>query len=159
MVLEMLGLRKKRRAKGKLHLQKLSPRIVKVSGPRGKPYKRIPERVARLMGGSERTTINISYDDLVKILGEPTWKNKNLNPYSEGGDKVRAEWIILVEGIPIRIYDYKSDVPLEKETRWSIGARAGNDEAVKTLINYIKGEPLSQLKMRGGRIPKSVRVV
>lgn len=59
--------------------------------------------------------VDASIDDLIATFGEP----------DEGGDKTRAQWRLLFDGIVVTtIYDYKSDTPLAQERRWHVGGNS-----------------------------------
>jgi len=72
---------------------------------------------------------NLTYDELVELFGEP---NK-----SDGHDKVYHEWKVVIEGVPVSIYDYKENGVKVKNYNWHIGGfgRAAV-MVVKELLEY-----------------------
>ena len=64
---------------------------------------------------------DITYYDLVAILGEPTYKTASAD------DKVQKEWVLEFEGAYFTIYDWKTydqDYTINSLTTWSIGGTA-----------------------------------
>ena len=64
---------------------------------------------------------NTTYNDLYRVLGEPTWK-----PEDSGDGKVQYEWVVEFEGDIFTIYDWKTfdeSYTLEQLTTWSIGGK------------------------------------
>jgi len=61
---------------------------------------------------------DITYYDLVAILGEPTYNTASAD------DKVQKEWVIDFEGYRFTIYDWKTydqDYTINSLTTWSVG--------------------------------------
>lgn len=64
---------------------------------------------------------DITYYDLVAILGEPTYKTASAD------DKVQKEWVLEFEGAYFTIYDWKTydqDYTINSLTTWSVGGTA-----------------------------------
>jgi len=75
----------------------------------------------------------LKYNDLVKILGKPTYNKPS------GDSKVQVEWAIEFEGNLFHIYDWKTynkKFTLNGLDTWNIG---GNTEPSK-LIDFIKSK-------------------
>ncbi len=89
------------------------------------------------IGGSLIGYLEISYSELVDILGEPN---------SEGDCyKTDAEWDILYDGTPFSIYNYKDGInyngeiegiPTECITEWHVGGE--NEKKGRELIEFMK---------------------
>ena len=77
-------------------------------------------------------SINISYEELVKLFGEPLIYGEEEN------SKTRAEWIIEWEdGGITTIYDWKSEyIPVEDVVDWHVGGV--NNKAAEYLHDYFK---------------------
>ncbi len=79
--------------------------------------------------------INLSYDELVERIGEPT--------YSEPSDdgKVQKEWNIMTDdNVPFTIYDWKEydrDVTDGDNVEWHIGHN-GTNESRKSIQRYLE---------------------
>lgn len=54
------------------------------------------------IGSSLKGYINCTYQELVKVLGEPTYPNPS------GDNKVQKEWVIQFNGNVYTIYDWKT---------------------------------------------------
>jgi hypothetical protein len=81
--------------------------------------------VGRLLG--------FSYDDLVGILGQPTF------PRASSDDKVQKEWVIEFNDNIYTIYDwctYIEDYTMNNLKDWNIGGFTSID--TDELINYLK---------------------
>lgn len=63
------------------------------------------EAKGRTTGSSLKGYINCVYQDLIKVLGEPTY------PKASGDDKVQKEWVVEYNGEIFTIYDYKTYDP------------------------------------------------
>lgn len=63
--------------------------------------------------------IECSVNDLIKVIGEPTFDN------NDGQDKTNIEWNMVHKGIDFTIYDWKMYRPitLDEKIRWNIGVR------------------------------------
>lgn len=90
-------------------------------------YDVMPDLACIPIGGTSlQGRIEISYYELVQILGEPT----SCEPSAD--DKVRAEWVIefydeIADDYAIAtIYDWKEDKPIEWVTDWHIGGFKSN---------------------------------
>lgn len=72
---------------------------------------------------------NTRYKDIVKVFGKPRFGE---SPYG----KRQAEWTGKINGLVFTIYDYKSDIPVNKNTDWHIG---GKSSMTAELVNaYFK---------------------
>lgn len=79
-------------------------------------YTTGPDTHGSSLVGYMRTT----YDDIVKVLGEPHY-------VSDGSDKITAEWYIrFVDGPLVTIYDYKEEETPKGLYDWHIGGISKN---------------------------------
>ena len=79
-------------------------------------YTTGPDTFGSSLVGYMRTT----YDDIVKVLGEP-------HHVSDGSDKVTAEWDIrFVDGPLVTIYDYREYKTPKDSYEWHIGGISKN---------------------------------
>lgn len=91
--------------------EELAPKDFIVGGPKNN----LPP-----VGSSRQGTLtDITYDDIEKKLGDPTWVDL-------GDGKVQGEWDIKFDnGVRATIYDYKQyDTPLQNVTNWSVGGNS-----------------------------------
>lgn len=89
------------------------------------------------------TLANVTYDDLVRYLGEPTLPNPS------DDNKIQVEWIFNIDGDGYTIYDYKSpsrDYTLQERTVWSIGGSQRSHEFYEWLENTIDKTILIEIK-------------
>ena len=72
------------------------------------------------------------YKDLVAVFGRP-----NLEPSGDG--KVKYQWVGFINGMPFRIYDYKSgaEAPGEVDS-WHIGGRGKIATLVVAYFEAVK---------------------
>ena len=89
-----------------------------------------------IAGSSLQGYIDIHYEDLVRIFGEPNMPND--------GYKVDAEWAGRIDGVFFTIYNYKdglnyngeTGLPVEEITDWHIGGFS--KEAHRIVSLYIE---------------------
>jgi hypothetical protein len=60
------------------------------------------ELKGKTSGSGFKGYINCTYQDLVRVLGEPT------HPEASGDDKVQKEWIVEYNGEIFTVYDWKT---------------------------------------------------
>jgi len=65
--------------------------------------------------------MEISYEHLVQLFGQPNVVHPDTGPSGDG--KVKAEWVMSIDGIIFTIYDYKSDLDPADHTDWHIGSK------------------------------------
>jgi hypothetical protein len=71
-------------------------------------------------GTSLQGYVTASYDQLVKVFGEP-----DFGPNAADGDKVTCEWdIMFSDGTPATIYDWKEEETPMHETEWHVGGKS-----------------------------------
>jgi len=96
-------------------------------------------------GTSLQGYIEISYDELVKLFGEPQ---------ASDGYKIDAEWIIKTSsGIVITIYNYKDGInyngpegtPTKDIINWHIGGK--NQESVEELYRIIEANSIIKVNL------------
>jgi hypothetical protein len=92
-------------------------------------YTVLKEFTADVYGTSMQGTINITYNELVRLFGEP--------PFDGDGEKVTCEWILDIDGHIVTIYDwkiYQYDINVTELTNWHIG---GNDGKSVDLLKQV----------------------
>lgn len=80
------------------------------------------------------TLKNISYDDLVRNLGEPSISTPSAD------NKIQCEWVLEYEGSIYTIYDWKTydrDYTLQELKVWSIGGKRPDDNFYGELENAL----------------------
>jgi hypothetical protein len=75
---------------------------------------------------SLRGHLTIPYAELLAVLGQPH--------HVLEGDKVRVRWAFDTPFGPVTIYDWKSNLPVERVVDWSFGGR--DYDAVQTFGAY-----------------------
>lgn len=97
----------------------------------------------KMIGASIQGYINISFDDLVDMLGTPHFlfeNEPNMPP-----NKTRCEWDVTIDGVPVAIYDWcRYDEEVDEVTRWNVGGHSV--KAVQKLME-LKGAPMDTLKV------------
>lgn len=79
--------------------------------------------------------INVTYPQLVKVLGEPTHNTPS------GDNKTQKEWVVEFEGSIFTIYDWKTfdeDYTINKLSRFNVGSKRNATNFIETLENKIK---------------------
>ena len=78
--------------------------------------------------------INLSYDELVERIGEPTYGEPS------GDGKVQKEWTLTTdENVPFTIYDWKEyerDVTDGDEVEWHIAHR-NNKGDIESIVTWL----------------------
>ena len=96
-----------------------------------------------MLGTSAQGKMHISFDDLVDMFGAPHFlfeNEPNMPP-----NKVRCEWDVSIDGVPVAIYDWcKYDQEVEDVKEWNIGGHSV--KSVQKLME-LKGTPLDQHKV------------
>lgn len=82
---------------------------------------------------SKQTVLeNVNYNELVKLLGNPTFSIQSLD------EKIQVEWVMRINGHTVTIYDYKTydrEYTINKLRVWSVG---GDDWGTcDELVNMI----------------------
>ena len=89
------------------------------------------------------TLAHVTYDDLVRYLGEPTLPNPSED------NKIQVEWIFNLDGEGYTIYDYKSpsrDYTLQERSVWSLGGSRRSNEFYEWLEQTIEKAVLIEPK-------------
>lgn len=74
-----------------------------------------------------------SYDDMVHVLGEPTFNEPS------GDDKTQVEWVVRFGNQVFTIYDWKTydrEFTLNKLTTWNVGGK----ESAMGLIMHLQNK-------------------
>ena len=82
----------------------------------------------RFNGTSLSGYLDISYGELVLMFGRPQ------GPTPDG--KTTAEWLLIIDGHPVSIYNYKPNVFKTQERDWHVGGHRGAEDvqAVRNLL-------------------------
>ena len=75
--------------------------------------------------------MNISFNEIISVFGQP---NSVIPPQKSPDNKVSAEWMGKINGLPFRIYDYCTGRHYRKNREWHIG---GLGDEVVTLIGQL----------------------
>ena len=89
---------------------------------------------SEVIGTSLRGAVDIGYSELVEKLGEP---------HDTEGDKTKAEWAFVVDGVIVTIYDYKNHGrSLHSIRDWHVGGKESDalDAAEKLLGMTVQSE-------------------
>ena len=79
---------------------------------------------------------DVTFDQLVKALGKPTFKPKHFSD-----DKVQYEWVVPYEDKIFRIYDWKTFSKTYTKyglTTWSVGGSNSCNWFLQSLMNKIE---------------------
>jgi hypothetical protein len=93
-----------------------------------RPPVMMPE-IPPWMSTSLRGTVSTTYSQLVKVFGPPT---------SGPSDKVNAEWEMMLDGVPVTIYDYKQDQLPIGEYDWHIGGQDSDRDHLTSPVALVK---------------------
>ena len=80
--------------------------------------------------------INVTYPQLIEILGEPTHNTPS------GDRKVQKEWVVEFKGNVFAIYDWKTfdeDYTMNKLNKFNVGSKGSATDFIEILENKIKG--------------------
>jgi hypothetical protein len=86
-------------------------------------------------GSSKKGYIQATYNQLVKVLGEPT------HPTPSGDNKVQKEWVVKFNGDMFTIYDWKTydaEYTMNHLKEFHVGGVTSSIEFVVMLENKIK---------------------
>ena len=86
-------------------------------------------------GSSLAGYIQITYPQLISILGEPTY------PEESGDNKVQKEWVVEYKGNVFTIYDWKTfdeEYTMNKLGRFNVGSKGSALEFIDALENKLK---------------------
>ena len=90
-----------------------------------------------VIGSSLKGYINCTYQDLVRVLGEPT------HPEASGDDKVQKEWVVEYNGEVFTVYDWKTydeEYTMNELDEFHIGGRTDAYDFFLELKEMIDGE-------------------
>jgi hypothetical protein len=85
-------------------------------------------------GSSNKGHLNITYTQLVSILGEPTYNTPS------GDNKVQKEWAVEYKGKTFTIYDWKTydvDYTMNELNQFNIGGVESAEEFITELESKI----------------------
>ena len=88
-------------------------------------------------GSSLKGYIKCTYQDLIRVLGEPTY------PFPSGDSKVQKEWVVEYDEKIFTIYDWKTFDPeytMNELDRFHIGGKTPVHDFINKLEKMIKGE-------------------
>jgi len=88
--------------------------------------------VPSTQGTSLKSYVNLTYNQLVEVLGEPTFKEES------GDGKTQKEWVVEVDGEVFTIYDWKTydvEYTMNELNRFNVGGKTSSYD----FINYLEG--------------------
>jgi len=88
-------------------------------------------------GSSLKGYINCVYQDLVRVLGEPTYSDPS------GDNKVQKEWVVRYNGEIFTVYDWKTFDPeytMNELDQFHIGGKTSAYDFISELEGMIDGE-------------------
>jgi len=88
-------------------------------------------------GSSLKGYIKCTYQDLIRVLGEPTYSDPS------GDNKVQKEWIVEYNKKVFTIYDWKTFDPeytMTELDEFHIGGKTSAYDFIRKLEEMIKGE-------------------
>ena len=91
----------------------------------------------KTIGSSLGGYINCVYQDLVRVLGEPTY------PFPSGDNKVQKEWVVEYKGKIFTIYDWKTYDPeytMNELDEFHVGGKTPAHDFISELEEMIEGE-------------------
>lgn len=100
-------------------------------------FKFEPMKISDLNGTGLRGYLDLTYDEIKSVLGEPT-------NFGSGDDKIDWHWILKIEGVLVHIYNYKDGPSYLKDKsispsdieRWHVG---GKEKNILLILNkYFK---------------------
>ncbi len=83
-------------------------------------------------GTSLKGYVNLTYNQLVEVLGEPTFKEES------GDGKTQKEWVVEVDGEVFTIYDWKTydvEYTMNELNRFNVGGKTSAHD----FIDYLEG--------------------
>lgn len=83
------------------------------------------------------TIQGLNYNQLVAILGEPTYNEET------GDGKVQIEWVVEFEDKFFTIYDWKTydrEYTINENTTWNVGGMSGSFDFIQAIESQIKEE-------------------
>jgi len=89
----------------------------------------------KAIGTGNQGEIQATYQDLVRVLGEPTYSE------ASGDNKVQKEWVVEFEGDIFTIYDWKTydeEYTMNELDEFNVGGRTYAGEFITALENKIK---------------------
>lgn len=91
----------------------------------------------KTVGSSLKGYINCVYQDLVRVLGDPTYQDPS------GDNKVQKEWVVEYDGKVFTIYDWKTFDPeytMNRLEEFHVGGKGPAHDFINELEEKIKGE-------------------
>jgi hypothetical protein len=88
-------------------------------------------------GSSLKGYINCTYQDLVRVLGEPTY------PEASGDNKTQKEWVVEYNGEVFTVYDWKTydeEYTMNELDQFHIGGKTDAYDFFLELNEMIDGE-------------------
>ena len=87
-------------------------------------------------GSSLAGYIQITYPQLISILGEPTY------PEESGDNKVQKEWVVEYKGNVFTIYDWKTfdvEYTMNELDQFNVGGKTNANDFIEVLSDKNKG--------------------
>jgi len=88
-------------------------------------------------GSSLKGYINCVYQDLIRVLGEPTY------PEASGDNKVQKEWVVKYNGEVFTIYDWKTydeEYTMNELDEFHVGGKTDASDFILELEEMIDSE-------------------
>jgi hypothetical protein len=88
--------------------------------------------VPSTQGTSLKGYVNLTYNQLVEVLGEPTFKEES------GDNKTQKEWVVEFGGEVFTIYDWKTydvEYTMNELNRFNVGSKT----SAYDFIDYLEG--------------------
>ena len=90
-----------------------------------------------VIGSSRKGYINCTYQDLVRVLGEPTY------PEASGDDKVQKEWVVAYNGEVFTVYDWKTydeEYTMNELDQFHVGGKTNASDFILELEEMISNK-------------------
>ena len=98
-----------------------------------KHYETIVDGKSVINGSSYKSTIRLTYPQLVEFFGQPT--------YEDIDDKVCFEWVLKINDKYVTIYDWKYNDPEWVKMyckSWHVGGHSDSFSSIIALQNFVK---------------------
>jgi hypothetical protein len=90
-----------------------------------------------VIGSSLKGYINCTYQDLIRVLGEPT------HPEASGDDKVQKEWVVEYNGEVFTVYDWKTydeEYTINELDQFHVGGKTNASDFILELEEMISNK-------------------
>jgi hypothetical protein len=90
-----------------------------------------------VIGSGLKGYINCTYQDLIRVLGEPTY------PEVSGDDKVQKEWVVMYNGEVFTVYDWKTydeEYTMNELDQFHVGGKTNASDFILELEEMISNK-------------------